>query len=256
MSRHLVAAAYLTAGWSVFPVTPGRKAPPLIEWTEFQSRHASVDEVREWWRQWPDANIGIVTGTISNLSVVDIDDGAGGRESLKASGFTFPLTRVHKTPGGFHLLFQHSMAVHTGAGFLKGIDVRSDGGYIVAPPSINVEKGSYSVLKDRPICPLLIVPEWLQSTSRKKDDHTPVDPSWVVDGMHGVGESQRNEMATRLIGYYHRKGLPPTVIATVMASFARACTPAMDERELDQTIRSVIRYPQGGRAMQTAWKGW
>lgn len=251
--RHLVAAAYVTANYSIFPVTPGRKAPPLVEWTEFQHRHATLDDVRRWWLKWPDANIGIVTGSISNLSVVDIDAGAGGLDSLKKTGYTFPHTRVHKTPAGFHLIYEHSMALHTGAGFLQGVDVRSDGGYIVAPPSINKEKGVYTVLHDRPIIPLLEPPEWLRATSRKKDPTQPVDPSWVVDGMRGVPEAQRNEMAAKLAGYYHRKGIPKNVILTILTQYAQSCSPPMDVRELETTIQSIDRYPNG---TQTAWAGW
>ena len=244
MSGHLVAAMYLTAGWSVVPVTPGRKAPPLLPWQEFENRKPSLEEIKEWWTKWPDANIAIVTGTISNLSVVDVDEASGGVESLKQAHFTFPKTRVHKTPAGFHLLYQHNAAMHTGAAFLKGVDCRSDGGYIVAPPA-HSEKGQYTVLRDMPPILLTEVPDFLQSTSRTPSEgqQKPSDPSWVVDAMRGVPEAQRNVTATKLVGYYHRKGLPQAVLTEIMRIFARQCSPPMNERELEETIESVLRYP-------------
>lgn len=252
MSGHLVAAAYRAAGFSLVPVRPGRKSPPLLDWTEFESRHPSYEEIKEWWALWPEANIAIVTGTISNLSVIDVDEASGGVKSLQQKGYTFPETRVHKTPAGYHLLYEHNAALHTGAGFLKGVDCRSDGGYIIAPPSRS-EKGHYRVFKDRPIIPLFDAPDFLKATRRTTSEPgKPSDPSWVVDAMRGVPLNLRNETATRLVGYYHRKGLPGPVIATVMESFARSCSPPMDQRELQITIASVLRYPGGGKE----WAGW
>lgn len=253
--RHLVAAAYLTAGWSVFPVTPGRKAPPLLPWTEFQTRLPEMAEIGDWWSRWPDANVAIATGKVSGISVVDVDAASGGMDSLKKSGWIPPRTRVHKTPAGFHLVYRYHPALHTGAAFLKGVDVRNDGGYIVAPPSVS-EKGSYSVLPGRPVEPteLDTIPPWLVA-SKRKDEPKPTEPTWVVEGMRGVPEHQRNEMATRLVGYYHAKGLPRIVILELMHVFSRNCTPMMDERELQQTINSVLRYPSGA-GKQNGWAGW
>ena len=71
--------------------------------------------------------------------------------------------------------------------------------------------------------------------------------------MGGVAETQRNETATRLIGYYHHKGLPESVILTIMEAFARQCQPPMERHELARTIQSVLRYPSGA---PKAWVGW
>jgi len=60
-----VALDYLTRGISVIPV--GFDKRPLIKWAEFQERRATVEEVETWWKNWPDAQIGIVTGKISSL---------------------------------------------------------------------------------------------------------------------------------------------------------------------------------------------
>ena len=72
------------------------------------------------------------------------------------------------------------------------------------------------------------------------------DPTWVSDLLRGVPESQRNDASARLIGYFHRKKLTRDVIVSVMGQFAAGCSPPMDMRELEATVDSVMRYPDGG----------
>jgi len=72
------------------------------------------------------------------------------------------------------------------------------------------------------------------------------DPTWVSDLLRGVHESQRNDASARLIGYFHRKKLTRDVIVSVMGQFAAGCSPPMDIRELETTVDSVMRYPDGG----------
>ena len=108
------ALEYLGRGWSVIPLhavkngrctcgrpdceKPGKHSP--IKWGEFQKRRATEEEVRSWWQKWPWANVGIVTGVISGLVVLDID-GRQGAESLEAAGVPKrPRTPTVKTGGG------------------------------------------------------------------------------------------------------------------------------------------------------------
>src|SRR5213594_3690069 len=72
---------YMGRGWSIIPIRAGDKRP-LVRWEEFQHRHPSEAEARGWFRQWPEAGIG-VTGAISGLVVADVDAGHGGDESLE-----------------------------------------------------------------------------------------------------------------------------------------------------------------------------
>jgi hypothetical protein len=74
MSIFLNAALqYAKFGFSVIPISPGQKNPPLIPFKEYQTRCATPEEIAEWWIKWPDANVGIITGKISDLTVVDLD---------------------------------------------------------------------------------------------------------------------------------------------------------------------------------------
>jgi hypothetical protein len=83
---------YLDMGWSVIPLRG--KRPVLGSWLEYQKRLATREEVREWFRLEPDANIGIVTGKVSGLVVVDFD---GITVSL-GPGFTSTTSRSRRGP--------------------------------------------------------------------------------------------------------------------------------------------------------------
>ena len=85
MATRTVATAafdYLRRGWSILPIRPHSK---LILWQEYQRRRATEDEAAEWFRRWPSANVGIVTGSISHLAVLDIDPRHGGTARRVAS---------------------------------------------------------------------------------------------------------------------------------------------------------------------------
>src|SRR5258706_12038426 len=91
-------------GWAVFPVVPNGKRP--LTSNGFKDATKSIYAVRQYWTKYPDANIGIATGMVSNLAVVDIDvkNGAKGRESVeKIKGLT--PTLMVKTPSGGGPLF-------------------------------------------------------------------------------------------------------------------------------------------------------
>lgn len=70
-SRLDQALSLMQRGCSIIPVRPDKK--PLIKWTQHQLEKADDQQIRDWWSKWPDANIGVVTGAISNFLVVDVD---------------------------------------------------------------------------------------------------------------------------------------------------------------------------------------
>jgi hypothetical protein len=241
--RLAAALEYAQSGYSVIPVLAGDKKP-LSEWKEFQQRRATTEEIQGWWEKYPRSNVGIVCGPISGLTVIDLD-GREGLESVRK--LNLPKTRVVKTPHGHHLYYAHTPDLHTGAGFLPGIDVRNDGGFVVAPPS-EVHGTPYTVLQSREVVPIGPIPQELLNRQRngsRPSESAPTHPSWVSDLLtHGATEGSRNNDAIRLAGYLHGKGHPVDVIMAMMNTFARRCTPPMDDAELRATIRSVLRYPQ------------
>ena len=95
-----------------------------------------------WWRWWPSANVGIATGVASGLLVLDIDPRNGGDASYEQLRKQFPaafaeLLEVRTGSGGTHLYFECRSPTPSRANILPGIDVKADGDYVVAPPSLH-----------------------------------------------------------------------------------------------------------------------
>lgn len=146
---------YASMGFSVIPVTEGDKKPK-IKWQEHQTRKATVEEITEWWTKWPKANVGIVTGDISNLCVVDHDQYKPEYDEAVALEY-FPdslVTPCARSPrGGTHQYFTCPPGLVGNTGIVPGIDLRANGNFIVAPPSANGTGQPYEwILR---ICPKL-----------------------------------------------------------------------------------------------------
>ena len=165
MTRCDQALALAREGFHVFPIAAGKKAPPLI--SDFPNQATTDDEqIREWWIRHPDANIGISTtryGDDGALLVVDVDnkgDKHGDHELLRLEleGRELPPTLCVSTPtGGRHLYYRTGAPVRQGADVLaRGLDVRSRGGYVVAPGSTSGH-GTYTAQGGA----LAPAPQWL-----------------------------------------------------------------------------------------------
>ena len=142
-----MALKYQRAGLSVIPERPRDKAP-AVEWTGFQRACASAEQVRAWWGEHPDYNVGIVTGAVSrNLVVLDFD----ATEAFSQFCAEFPrllATRIHHTGGGgFHCLY-FVRALPSARKYTTEygrVEVKANGTQIVAPPSVHPSGQAYSV---------------------------------------------------------------------------------------------------------------
>lgn len=127
-----MALAYADHGWAVFPLIG--KVPAIARGHGFLDATTDEQQVRDWWGTVPTWDVGIATGKISGITVVDIDPYNGGMNTIEANGIVFPKTAQVSTQRGFHLYYEYKGKVKSTMG--KGIDVKSDGGYVVAPPSV------------------------------------------------------------------------------------------------------------------------
>jgi hypothetical protein len=132
---------YRQENLSIIPVGDDKR--PLIQWKEFQTRLAREEELLEWWRAMPGANIGIVTGRISGITVIDCDspDAIAWVEECLPSSYLGPIVGTPR--GGRHYWFKYTEELRTGTAFRPGVDLRNDGGYVLAPPSM-VPGGIYT----------------------------------------------------------------------------------------------------------------
>jgi hypothetical protein len=139
-----VALSYARRGWPVFPCHwhGERKKRPLVE-RGLHAANRDGSQIRDWWRQWPNALIGVPTGRASGFVVLDVDvkGAANGFDTLADLGFAIlpDTAMVHTASGGLHIYFdpsEHDMPCTTGAkgrGIGPGLDWRGEGGYVIVP---------------------------------------------------------------------------------------------------------------------------
>jgi putative DNA primase/helicase len=136
------ALAYSRRGWPIFPCRerqPGRKRPYTLH--GFHDASRDPDTVTKWWGDcWPEALIGLPTGQVSGVVVLDVDtknDAANGFDTLEDLGrSTLPETPMAHTPsGGEHVYYEAGdRELKNSAGLIgPGLDVRATGGYVIIP---------------------------------------------------------------------------------------------------------------------------
>lgn len=132
--------------FSVIPLIPGDKKPS-IKWEPFQTKRPDKPTLVSWFGNNPKANIGIVTGKVSDLFVIDLDKYAEGYSEEIANQYipeSVITPTVETARGGQHLYFNCPDGdITIKARALPGIDFRGNSGYVVAPPSINGDGNSW-----------------------------------------------------------------------------------------------------------------
>lgn len=206
-----------------------------------KSRSHDSEVARTWWTDMPDASIAIATGT--HLAIIDVDPAKGGLASLERMrrelGDALDTPWVVDTGGGgLHLGFRGAPGVRNPVGFLPGIDLRAEGGYVVAPPSRHISGKPYQ-WRCTPLPPLDTLPP-LPDVGRFRRSPGPPDDN----GAHGlVGEGRRNATIASVAGALRRSGAGPEAIAAVAAAVnLKAFEKPLATEEVNRTVRSVSRY--------------
>lgn len=299
------ALSYASHGWHVLPLSePTRDAcscgkecgsPGKHPRTRHGHNDASVDAetIRAWWTRWPSANVGIRTGGLSGIVVVDIDPRHGGDYALaELEDQCGPLPDTVESMtggGGKHLLFQHpgEYVASRPDALGSGIDVRGDGGYIVAPPSIHPSGEAYhwelsSTPSNTPLSPL---PQWLQLLCQQpasfyKNKETPPRHTQCLCVNPLIGGSVEEE-AERVILHnlprrqgerHHRlfglarglKGIPHLAdreagaVRAYVRTWHKLAKPVMRTKAWETTWRDFaegwekVKYPAGRRELAAA----
>ncbi len=267
-SSRLLEAALDSArrGWAVFPLhaidactctcgnadcdSPGKhpRTP-----NGFKAATRDPEQIATWWRQWPDANIGIATGATSDLLVLDVDPRHGGDDTLadliETHGALPDAVQCLTGGGGLHVYFEHPGGhVQSRAEIARGIDVRADGGYVVAPPSTHASGRPYAwdVAHHPDDVAITPVPAWLLELIE-----APVARGRVAarndDGR--IPEGCRNDHLASLAGSMRRRGMSePAILAALLEENRQRCDPPLGELEVGQIARSIARYAPGPAA--------
>lgn len=222
---------------------PG-KHPRVQDWT----RQASSDpeQVEKWWRQWSDANIGIATGAISGLLVLDIDPRHGGDEALaeleREHGELPPTTEVLTGGGGRHLYFKCDDDVAS-VELAPGLEVKSAGRQVVAPPSLHESGRRYEW--EVSSTGLVVPPAWLLAGSRRNGSAAAVGDE--------IPEHARNNTLASIAGSMRRRGMDAEEIAIALRAVnERRCRPPLPEEEVERIASSIARYPAAPSAPEGA----
>ena len=239
-----VAADYCGRGLAVIPIAHGGKKPS-VPWKVYQEQAPTLEDVAGWFDNGTPRNIGIVTGAVSGIVVVDIDSPEA---EVWANTHLPPTPMVTTTAKGEHRFYRHpgrpvrnSARIKTGDARIE-LDVRGDGGYVVAPGSVHESGAVYQRAGDWPAIEELPTfdPAWIESevkTSLNLPDRVPGSGSRVEAG-------QRNDTLYRLTRSLLAKRLTPAAIgAAVRAENLARCEPPLDETEVAGLLDHALRQP-------------
>lgn len=255
------ALKYASRGWFVFPCHSMRGPSCSCGHSECDSaaKHprtkrglseASTDLniIRAWWTRWPDANIAIATGAASGFDVLDVDPRHLGDVSLAElvrEHEALPHTPEAKTGGGGrHILFAHP-GEHVGnkTGIRPGLDVRGDGGYIIAPPSNHTSGLPYAweggaLPSETPFAPF---PLWLLTLVRGTNGKT-AEPQAHLDAadvLAGVPEGERDDKLFRFACKLRRHGLPKEMARALVLHAADKAIPPFSHARANEKVDRV-----------------
>jgi hypothetical protein len=248
-------------GFAVFPCQSRGKIPL----TEHGFKDAAKEpvKIRGLWERSSNVNVAIATGVASGIIVLDVDPRHGGDEALAAleaeHNKLCDAPTVITGGGGLHLYFRHpGFEIRNSAGLVgPGLDVRADGGYVIAPPSIHPSGHRYywEACSRIDELPLAEPPEWLLRLIQNP-------PVWALTGsahrqsvstnrsqrvsltrmVAGVSEGQRDDELFRLACSLRCRGHSQRFVEKVVVDVARRCHPPFPDRLARLKVKSAWRY--------------
>lgn len=246
------ALEYAAQGLAVFPLQPKEKKP--ITKNGFYSATTDPATIKQWWNEYPAANIGIATGQRSGgLVVVDLDkhitetgEVIEGYDSLREwqnkNGMLPDTAGTITGSGGNHWLFRLNKETGNRTGLLTAVDIRADGGYIVAPPSIHPNGNKYEweqTIKDYGIA------DGGDALERLLNEGTNQAQALNIPDI--IPEGKRNDILFKIACSLQAKGLTDSAIYNALtAENKERCRPdPLPDKEIDLIIKSALKYPKG-----------
>ena len=258
------AIAYARRGWPVFPiwwpVDIGQCACPEGSSCSSIGKHPLVPgghlaatsefgQVKAWWKCWPNASIAIATGPAAGFTVLDIDPDHGGQTTfsrmIKKFGRPDPTLVSLTGGGGRHVLWRWAPEHRCSQNVRPGIDVRSSGGYILAPPSMHASGVRY---------------QWHEQGHPRRV-RVGVAPGWIEALLRGVrtqngtqgaiptgpvAEGSRNRTIFQYACRFQRQALADDDLAQQVHELnVKLCQPPLPDREVEKIISSALRYQKG-----------
>ena len=248
-SMYDAAIEYAKKGFAVFPLKYRDKVPLIRNGCKDATTDAA--QIKAWWQKYPNANIGLATGSVSqNVFVIDLDidedrgiDGYHSLEDWQREHGDFPETWTAITGrGGYHLYYRGNGKIKNRAGIIDGVDIRGNGGYVVAPPSIHKNGNRYEweySPDEFEIAKADNNVEYFLSHDDQKQGASFTMPNIVAAG-------QRNQMLFRFACMMQAKGASDqSVFAATMAENESSCSPPLTEQEVRIIVSSATKYDKG-----------
>ena len=267
LSPYQAAKKYAARGWYVIPihsVNEGRcscrepdcrsaaKHPRIMAWT----KNATTDlgMIETWKSQWPDANIGIVTGSSSGLLVVDVDEEAGAQSMLQLEDKFGPMppTVTVRTGRGRHYYFAAPQcSVRNRVAVFQGIDIRANGGMVVAPPSVHASESVYEFVTGQSPqdIELAAAPPWLSELTAEtaswngQSDPTELPGQNTATSGRPIPSGERNSTLFRMGSAMRGVGFSEeSITAALQKQNVLTCQPPLSDQEVAHIVSSCACY--------------
>ena len=240
---------WLSIGVNVIPLQKGRKIPSLQSWREYQTKKVSEAEFRSWFSNNPNRHdLAVITGEISNLTVLDIDvakDGSGrtGLDSLKEAGIQLPKENVlinRTSSGGYHLFLKYNHDLGTKAGLLEFIDVRNNGGYVKIHGDNRNEPDNPNSNKYERVRGEVHRDYFYDFNAEKLLEKSEPQSTQNTQSTMSVNKGNRNDSLARLSGKLLSLGVTDfNEMLAVATTVNNTYNPPLPEEEVRQVVKSI-----------------
>ena len=233
-------------GWRLLPVWKSGKKPLIADWPNAAT--GDLCQIKEWARSFPECNWGLATGSGSGVFVLDVDGeaGAAALREHREQGRVLPKTLTASTGRGTHYYFRwpDGQSIRNSVKkFGVALDIRSDGGFVVIPPSVHPNGALYAFASD-----LLVAdaPQWLLNGI--------ASPAHA--GISVLHEGYRNDGLFRYACALRRSGATRVAIENeLLAQNIRRCRPPLSRTEVLAIAASAAQYAVGGPdPLEIAWR--
>lgn len=260
---------YAALGLPVFPCFPKDKKPATAH--GFKDATTDLDTITKWWVHNPDYNIGIACGTMSGgLVVLDFDEdeekGKHGYDILRQwerEHGEFPETvRTITGRGGYHYLYYSREPYQSKAGIFDDVDIRANGGYIIAPPSVHPNGNRYEFEAGYGLGEIDIaeiddnVRRFITESNYNKNNATVQKTQIQMPGT--IPEGRRVNTLISLIGSLRNKGLTDEAIrAAVEIENNMKCKPPLSDNTLKKEVFTALcrDWPPQNKHLTTVKNG-
>lgn len=239
------------AGFAVFPLRENRKDPAIAG--GFTNAATNHEQVEAMWNLRPHLNLGIATGGVSGgLVVIDCDyhpdegrDGLSVKAEWEAIHGEFPRTVCVETPtGGEHYYFRSDEPFNCSTNHEKAIDIRADGGYVVAPPSIHPNGKPYVWIESYEECKVADIDDNVKAFIRSVQGSNGKHKKFELPDV--IPSGGRNDTLFKLACSLQAQGsTDEEILAQLHGVNKLKCKPPMSDVEVEKIFNQAIEYKKG-----------